>query len=216
MSGLIINPYAFATGGGGGGNGFVDVATANATTLTMPEHATDDILIGVAYQWGSNTDITVPAGWTSIANVDGSFHNFRVAYKVAASASETSGTWTGANELLIASYRGFNTADPIGGVVTAIASGTGASSIAFPVLSSAAMDASGTSWILGAYGHEEAGNDFSATTATLTAHRAEQRATDLVGLKDSDGAATDLDPTETVSGTVAGTSGRCVFELKVA
>lgn len=202
--------------GGGGGDGFVAVATANGTTLTMPTHQANDVLIACAYQWGSNTDITVPAGWTAVANVDGSFHNFRVAYKIAASGAESSGTWTGANELVIASYRGFDTTDPIGAVATGISSGVGVSTINFPVLTAASMDASGTSWILGLYGHEEAGNDFSAVTTTLVAHRAEQRATDLVGLKDSNGPATDLDPAESVSGSVAGTSGRVTLELKVA
>lgn len=84
---------------------FVDAKTGTTTTISpMPTHQSGDYLLMFAGM-GFTTVPTLPAGWTNIAtgSVDSAF---RLAYKVAASSSETSGTWTSADGLVCASYRG--------------------------------------------------------------------------------------------------------------
>ena len=57
----------------------------------LPTHATDDLIIGIAYR-NENSAITIPSGWTSVAQNGGTDYRYAVATKVAASASETA-TW---------------------------------------------------------------------------------------------------------------------------
>ncbi len=92
---------------------FISAASAAATTLTLPTHQAGDLIVMCA---GARTnsasrEITLPAGWTSIrsATFDANrFSTLRVAYKVAASSGETSGTWTYAGGLTALVYRGLS------------------------------------------------------------------------------------------------------------
>lgn len=89
---------------------YISSATAEATTLTMPSHQAGDMLIMFAFQDGSTTIPTLPAGWTSIQTRAGTSCAARLGYKIAASSSETSGTWTTATVLVCHTYRGTDTA----------------------------------------------------------------------------------------------------------
>lgn len=76
--------------------------SAEATTITIPSHATGDLIVIAAQGTAS-----VPAGWTEI--IDGSYQwgtNIVAGYKVATGGSEVSGTWTGATELHVGVYDG--------------------------------------------------------------------------------------------------------------
>lgn len=85
---------------------FVSQATATTTSIsTMPTHKAGDLLLMFAYRNNNNTAPTLPAGWTNITNTGGNTNSMRIAFKIAANASEASGTWTNATELNLHVYR---------------------------------------------------------------------------------------------------------------
>lgn len=81
---------------------FVGIATAAATTLTLPSHQKGDVLlmssVGVS-------NVPVPNGWTVINALASTTRNF-LAYKIATGTnSEVSGTWSLATLLCCTVYR---------------------------------------------------------------------------------------------------------------
>ena len=79
---------------------------AFATTLTLPDHIADDILLMCAIRFDDSPG-TAPSGWTTLRRHTFSYNATGVlAYKVAASDGETSGTWTNMHALMCACYRG--------------------------------------------------------------------------------------------------------------
>lgn len=107
---------------------FVAAAGATSTSVSMPSHQTGDILIMIAV--GTAAPPSAPAGWTTIGTASRSLYHSVLAYKIASSGSETSGTWTGANAVLCAVYRSS------GAITVGDASGTADSSatMSFPSL----------------------------------------------------------------------------------
>ena len=88
---------------------FVGAAQASGTTITLPAHQAGDIIV----MWATSVinTITQPSGWTGTAVAGGqSVGSGILAYKIAASSSEVSGTWTNAKALMVAVYRGFTSA----------------------------------------------------------------------------------------------------------
>ncbi len=87
---------------------FVAAASAEATSLsTMPTHAKNDLLVMFFFRAASAV-VTVPTGWAVMEQRSASTGGNRVvgvAYKIATSSSETSGTWTSANMLTCAVLR---------------------------------------------------------------------------------------------------------------
>lgn len=100
-------------------NGITLVGTATGTTsATIPTHQAGDIIIAFAFRDGSATVPTIPTGWVGLIREQVSTTAACVAaVKVAASASETSGTWTNATSLIVAVFRASSGAICIGGVV---------------------------------------------------------------------------------------------------
>lgn len=85
----------------GGSHGIKGVASAGSASVTLPSHVSGDLIIVFAYRDGSTTQPTLPAGFTAISNAIGANTNSStLGYKVAASGSETSGTWTNASAIL--------------------------------------------------------------------------------------------------------------------
>jgi hypothetical protein len=81
--------------------------SAEATSVTIPTHQAGDLLLILT---GSNigSTPTIPSGWNSpIASADSvsPARRLLVGWKIATSASETSGTWTGTNLIMAAVYR---------------------------------------------------------------------------------------------------------------
>lgn len=80
---------------------YVSSAAAESTTVAMPSHQAGDLILAIAWRGTSNTIPTLPAGWTKIVtNSTGSSASI-CAYKVAASGSETTGTWTNATMVAV-------------------------------------------------------------------------------------------------------------------
>jgi hypothetical protein len=87
---------------------YVGSAAAEATSVTLPAHQAGDLIVLFAWNGGSLTIPTVPSGWLIIRNWarnPGANRAGVIAYKMAASASETSGTWTNAAMVGVAIYR---------------------------------------------------------------------------------------------------------------
>jgi hypothetical protein len=86
---------------------FVGAASAQATSLTLPTHAKNDLLVMFFFRAASAV-VTAPTGWAVMEQqtaTTGGSRCIGVAYKIATSASETSGTWTNANMLTCAVLR---------------------------------------------------------------------------------------------------------------
>lgn len=124
-------------------------ASAVATTVTLPTHAADDILVIYATSDDGNigSPRPFPAGWTSVIDSTNANGTQLLAWKKATSSGETSGTWSNVNgsaTMLIAwVFRGADLTDPIGASgVNPVLSG---SSLTFPALT--LEQAGGTSWV---------------------------------------------------------------------
>lgn len=93
----------------------IGVAGAEATTITIPAgHQAGDFLLIFAFRDGSTTNPTVPSGWTTVTNTfDGTTCSASLGWKIAASASETSGTWTNATGLICLVLRGVPTSNNV-------------------------------------------------------------------------------------------------------
>ena len=84
---------------------------AMAATVGMPAHQAGDIILVSVL--GGTTPATIPAGYTEIGNgnvVIGSPMKVtvRTGYKIAATNTETVGTWTNANYIVVAVFRAAN------------------------------------------------------------------------------------------------------------
>ena len=76
---------------------------ANSIT-TMPTHSAGNLLLCLAYNDGASTAVTLPSGWVDrYFAALGSGGYLRVGFKYAQSSSETSGTWTNADQLFVLS-----------------------------------------------------------------------------------------------------------------
>jgi len=121
---------------------FIDQATG-VDSATIPAHAAGDLLIAFAYRATSAVTPTIPAGWTTINSGAGNSNGHAAAWKLAASSSEVTGTWSNAETLNIHVYRGTDQTSPIGGQAQA----TNIATILFPALTMTIAD--GTSWVDG-------------------------------------------------------------------
>jgi len=116
----------------------------------MPAHQAGDMLVFFAYRDGSTTLPTLPGDCTNITNNGGGTINgcARIAYKIAASGSETSGTWTNATSLVCLVYRP-GTGETLSVGASASATNTnGTASIPAVTL----QNSDGTSWVVAGVG----------------------------------------------------------------
>lgn len=128
---------------------FISASAAEANSITIPgsgTYATGDILIIWAFNSTSTTAPTLPVGWTQVSPSGintGTLCSSACAYKIAASGSETSGTWTNASEIVCHIYRGQATSTPL--VNAGAQTGTNAT-VNYSGIAS--MTGPGTSWIV--------------------------------------------------------------------
>lgn len=77
------------------------VSSATGTnTATLGTHAAGDLIIVFSFRDGSTTAPSLVATWTNIINGGANTCSARAAFKIAASSSETIGTWTNATSLI--------------------------------------------------------------------------------------------------------------------
>lgn len=87
----------------------METDVALGTTCEVPPHDAGDTLIAWAINQGANTVPTLAAGWTQLQTATGTTGDLggaMLATKVAASSSETSGTWVNADTLSITVVKG--------------------------------------------------------------------------------------------------------------
>jgi len=80
-------------------------AAEGTDSATLPAHQAGDLILAFAFRSGSTVATTLPAGWTSIALAGANVTHGRLAFKIAQSSSETSGTWTNATRVIFQVYR---------------------------------------------------------------------------------------------------------------
>jgi hypothetical protein len=103
---------------------FVSIGTASATSVTLPSHQSGDLILVLAQNEGSTVP-SLPSGFSDITSGTSSLDDdwaWRVGYKFATSAGDTSGTWDNSTRIAAAIYRGVtaigNTAETIAGTTT--------------------------------------------------------------------------------------------------
>lgn len=123
---------------------FVSGVGANADNVTLGTHAAGDVLLCFCGLEASATPPDLASGWTNIA-AGASPDNVasRLAYKVAASGGETSGTWTNATAIIVVVYRSQHASDFVGGLADDFGGGT---TLNYPGITLDVGD--GTSWAL--------------------------------------------------------------------
>lgn len=134
----------------------ISTTIAEGTSTTIPTHKPGDLIICFAFRDGSTTNPTIgtgsPTTWTSITNTtDGTSCSVSMAWKRAATSSETTGTWTNASGLIIAVYRGaLSSGTPIG----TFAPGAGTTNtVNYAGRNLAASNIIGSSWFIAFAAH---------------------------------------------------------------
>ena len=85
----------------------VGSAEYNADSGAIPTHQVNDLILIFAYNDGATTAVSLPTGFSSVYAVAmGSFGYLLTGHKIATSTSETSGTWTNADHLIVLVFRG--------------------------------------------------------------------------------------------------------------
>ena len=79
---------------------------AVSNTLTMPTHATGDLILGFGTNDNSTTAPTLPTGWDALLSIGSGTGAVLVAYKYAQSNAETFGTWTNADHVSVTCWYG--------------------------------------------------------------------------------------------------------------
>lgn len=193
------------------------IGSANGTTsVTMPTHRVGDILIGFAFRDGSTTNPTIPTGWTNVTNTtDGTSCSLSIGYKIAASSSETSGTWTSASRMIVLCYRGQKqdtSATPLGTI--AATAGT-TNTLTYTSRTLAASNVTGSSWFIAFAGHRSVDQALETPPTGMTLRDSSVDATCEVAAFDTNGPATADWPSTNVAlaGTASGWQ-TVVVELK--
>lgn len=84
---------------------YVSQASAASDSVTLGTHANGDTIFIFAWNDGSATIPSLPAGWLNFITVTAATGSYRIGYKIATTSSETSGTWTNADGIISVAYR---------------------------------------------------------------------------------------------------------------
>jgi hypothetical protein len=149
---------------------YVGLASAATSSVTLPSHQVNDLILILAQSFTA-TIPSLPAGYIAIhdgtANADATW-SWRVGYKLATSASETSGTWTNATKVAAGVYRGV-----YGGIGANAESVVNTTTPTWDALTLQNTD--NTSWVVGLLAHERAG--VSATGVPYTTRLNQEQTT---------------------------------------
>ena len=84
----------------------VSNAQAATNTVSMPTHATGDLLLVCTTNDNATTTPTLPTGWINLWALGSGTGAMTVGYKYAQSNAETTGTWTNADQISVTVWRG--------------------------------------------------------------------------------------------------------------
>lgn len=127
---------------------YISAATNAGDTVTIGTHAAGDTIIMSAYNDGATTVPSLPTGWIGFSTLSGSLTGWRMAYKVATTSSETSGTWTNADGLIALVYRPNTSGNVLVPGIGAGNSGTTAT-INYPAIAAANDRTNADQWMIG-------------------------------------------------------------------
>jgi surface protein len=171
-------------------------AAEGTTSATLPAHQAGDLILAFAFRSGSTGATTLPAGWTSIVTVGGNNTHGRLAFKIAESSSETSGTWTNATRVIFQVYRN---AEPANITLAALRStDTGSSTTVSYNAVNAWKD---LAWTVAFMGHHSTDNS-AGTPTGLTARSSTNSSARMLGADSTN--TSDVWATQTVN--IGGTS----------
>jgi len=137
--------------GGGTVSSIVRTGVAGGvTTATIPTHVAGDILVLISLRIGSNSPPTAGTStgggtWLNVCSGGSDSTSYRVAYLVATSAAETTGTWSGATHLFVMVYQGL-TSPYFGACASTGIAGGSVATLTYPALT--LTDSDGSSFIL--------------------------------------------------------------------
>jgi hypothetical protein len=180
----------------------VGTATGD-TSATLPAHQAGDIIIGWAFRDGSTTNPTLPAGWISLTSRDGTSCSARMGYKIAASAAETTGTWTNASVVAFAVYRGARSDGAVDPVAD-WAFDTGTSSTVNYDGNNITLNSDRT-WVAAFVGHRSTDTTIETAPSNLTNVTSYANATAEVAIHDTNGGVSSfVDDSVSITGTNSG------------
>lgn len=185
---------------------YVSYGTGTNSIASMPTHQAGDLLLFFAFRDGSTTAPSLPSGYTNKLTKSESGFNVscRVGYKIAASDSETSGTWTNATSLICQVYRGVDQTTPLGGSSSYNTTDAGYDNV-IEYRTITMSNTSGSSWVAGFAGHEETNTSLETAPTGMVNRTNVVDATDEAAGHDTNGGVTSWS-TQTVSagGTLGG------------
>jgi surface protein len=149
---------------------YVGQANGN-TSATLPAHQVGDLILAFIFRDGNTTAPAIPSGenWTSIQVAGANVTSGRIAYKVAASTSEATGTWTNASRCLFLVYRNANPEGITEAVLRATNTGSSTS-----ITYNAVNTWNNLAWTVTFFGHRETNvasaepTGFSSRSTTTT------------------------------------------------
>ena len=186
----------------------VGTAFNQSTSVTLPTHQAGDLIVVFAFRSTNNTIPTSPAGWLycKFQNAAGTAAGSMVAWKVATSSGEVSGTWTDAEYLAAVVYRDDANYLVLGGA--ARSTFTSSSSVVYPGMPyvSDVPQRSNTSWVGAFVGVKSATSDAHSLAPTGMTNVSSQTGTGrAVGIHDTNAVATWLsNVTATANASVTG------------
>jgi len=187
---------------------YVSQNAAASDSVTLPSHITGDLIVCFAGRTDSTTAPSVPGTFTAPTNSinTGTVSSMVVGYRFAESDSETSGTWTNAQTIACAVYRGASTS-----ATHPIVKHTGASGTSQAVNYSGivSMVDPGVSWGLRAAIHSSDDTNLQNAPSGFT-NRADLASGDEIVIHDTDGPVSSVSFAGSVGGS--GTSGNWITQ----
>lgn len=149
---------------------YVGDARAASTTVTIPAHQAGDLITGYGYRDGNVTPPTPDSGvgWTTLLQDGGAPSNAHtLTAKIAASSSESFGTWSGVTTVYVLVLRG--SADAVADAIGAPLNWESGSTATWTFEALTLEDTSGASWVVGLGGTP--GTPNLSTAPTLLTQR---------------------------------------------
>lgn len=142
-------------------------SASGVNTATMPSHQAGDLILALTFRDGSTTIVTEPGDFTTVYRIGANSCAIGSYQKIAASSSETVGTFTNATALIVCVYRGVDTTNPISVVNISTAQSKATNTISYPAPQGMAVS-DGTSWIVGMAGHRSINTSLETPPAGMT------------------------------------------------
>ena len=186
----------------------VGVATGT-TTATVPAHVAGDLILIFAFRSATGSP-TLPSGFSSIANGNGTTCSARVGYKIATGTGDTSGTWTNSAALVCHVYRA-SSGNTLGIGASSTIAHAATNTVNYPALTLA--DAGGNSWVAGFAGVNNITNTIATAPSGMTNQSHETAAANQAAGQDTNGGVSSWSSTNATTTGTAGDTTSCTVEI---